>query len=199
RRHDHDVTVLASAIGATNGEATISFFPRTPGSSTMYPGDRRREWETIVDEITFLQLWRRNKLLAGLLALVFPWRRYVFTRFVEPMFDDMVTLRVDVRTVSDVMRQHGLPRVGVVKIEVEGAGLGVLEGIEDQHWPHIRQLAVEISPAYKSSLAALTGRLRARGFAEVVVESTPGVTSVLDDPMPCMLYAVRAQREGSRS
>jgi FkbM family methyltransferase len=193
-RSHHDVTILASAIGSTNGEATISYFPQTPGNSTMHLGDKRREWATMVDEITCAQLWKRNKLLAFLLVFTFPWRRHVFTRYVAPVFDNVVTVRCDVRTLSDTIRQQDLEHVDLLKIDVEGAELDVLEGIEEQHWPRIQQLAMEISPAHKSALTGLSDRLRALGFTKVAVESTLGGTAVLDDPTPCTLYAVRTPR-----
>ena len=190
-RQDHRITVLASAVGATNAEATISFLPRMPSNSTINLGDKRDEWKTIVDEITFSQIWTRNKLLALLHPLTFPFRRQVFARFVAPRLAEAVTSRCAVRTISDIMRSYGLDRVDVLKIDVEGAELGVLEGIEEQHWPPIQQLAMEIEARHKRSLSALTDRLRGLGFAKIIVESESG-TPVLEDPMPCMLYAVRA-------
>jgi FkbM family methyltransferase len=193
-RNHHDVTILASAIGSTNAEATISYFPQTPGNSTMHLGDKRREWAAIVNEITFSQLWKRNKVLAFLLLFAFPWRRRVFTRYVAPVFDNVVTVRCDVRTLSETIRQQRLEQVDLLKIDVEGAELDVLEGIEAQHWPCIQQLAMEISPGHKAALTALSDRLRALGFTKIAVESMLGGTAVFDDPTPCTLYAVRAPR-----
>lgn len=194
-RNHHEVTILASAIGSTNREATISYFPQTPGNSTMHLGDKRCEWATLVNEITVSQLWKRNKLLAFLLLLLFPWRQRVFTRYVAPVFDNVVTMRCDLRTLSDTIRRQGLEHVDLLKIDVEGAELEVLEGIEEQHWPRIQQLAMEIAHAHKGALTAVSDRLRALGFMKVVVESMRGGTAVLDDPLPCTLYAVRAPRE----
>jgi hypothetical protein len=50
---------------------------------------------------------------------------------------------------------------------------------------------IEVSPGHRGLLGELIDRLHVRGFAKVTVESfTSGAVS-LDDPMPCMLYAVR--------
>ena len=193
-RNYHEITILASAIGSTNGEATISYFPRAPGNSTLHLGDKRREWGTIVDEITFSQIWKWNKPLALLLLPVYPWRRRLFTRFVGLVLDNPVTLQCEVRTLSDTIRQQGLEHIDLLKIDVEGAELEVLQGIEEQHWPLIQQVAMEIAAAHKGALAALGDRLRSLRFTKVTVESMLGGTAVLDDPMPCTLYAVRAPR-----
>jgi hypothetical protein len=48
--------------------------------------------------------------------------------------------------------------------------------------------------ACAGSLAEHVERLRARGFAKVTTESFTGGAVTLDDPMPCMLYAVRKTR-----
>lgn len=197
-REAHDVTILAAASGATNGAATISYFPQTPANSTMHTDAKRREWATIVNEITFPQLWRQSKRLALLLLFLFPWRRRVFDRYVAPVLDNAVSVRCDVRTLSETIRQQGLERIDLLKIDVEGAELEVLEDIEEAHWPRIRQLAVEIAHAHKRDLPKLCQRLRTLGFAQVAVESMGGAAAGLDSPVPCTLYAVRPADGSSR-
>lgn len=183
-------TVLPHALGATSGVAEISYYPQQPGNSTLYPGAKRDEWATIVNRITFSQLWKVNKRLAMLSLITFPWRQQVFERFVAPAFDAGVRVRCDVCTLSDVIRAQQLDRVDLLKVDVEGAELGVLDGIDEDHWPLIRQIVLEISPANKSHLEPLTERLRGRGLSAIAVESMLG-TPVMDDPLPCTLYAVR--------
>jgi FkbM family methyltransferase len=186
-RKDHAIAILDSALGSTNGEATISYFPRVPGNSTLHLEDKRREWRSMVDAVTLRRTWKVNKLLALLLLPVYPWRRRLFTRFVGPV----LTVPCAVRTLSETIRQQGLERVDLLKIDVEGAELDVLKGIEEQHWPRIRQLAMEIAPAHKGELTALADRLRSLGFTNVTVESMPGGTAAPNDPAPCTVYAVR--------
>jgi FkbM family methyltransferase len=189
RKH-HEIAIVDSALGSTSGEASISYFPRVPGNSTLHLEDKQREWRTMIDQMTPRRIWKLNKPLALLLLPVYPWRRRLFTRFVGPA----VTVPCHVRTLSDTIRRHGLERVDLLKIDVEGAELEVLEGIEAQHWPRIQQLAVEIAPAHTGELNALADRLRSLGFTNVTVESMRGGAAAPNDPMPCTLYAVRGQR-----
>ena len=44
-------------------------------------------------------------------------------------------------TVSDLIRNHGLARIDLLKIDVEGAELDVLRGIAHKDWQLIRQVA----------------------------------------------------------
>jgi FkbM family methyltransferase len=191
-RGDHEVTVVASAIGSSNGSATISYFPHMSSNSTLYLGDKHEEWRTIVGTITVRQLWKRDKWKAFLLLLSHLWRKQAFDRFVEPVLAEAVSIPCQVGTLSETIREQRLQRIDLLKIDVEGAELDVLKGLEDQLWPRVQQLAVEISPAHKHRLAALVCQLRAQGFTKVTVESMLGGTAVDDDPMPCTLYAVRA-------
>jgi FkbM family methyltransferase len=192
RRKDHQIEILDSAVGSTCGERTMSYFPRLPGNSTLYLDEKRREWRGMVDAMTPRRMWKVSKALALLLLPVYPWRRRLFARFVGPV----VSVRCEVRTLSETIRQQALEQIDLLKVDVEGAELDVLNGIEEQHWPRIRQLAIEIAPAHRSDLQALGARLRAAGFSRVTVDAMPGSTAVLDHTMPCTLYAVRARPEG---
>ena len=48
-----------------------------------------------------------------------------------------------VRTLSSVIQEQGIIGVDYLKIDVEGNELSVLEGIEELHWPVIRQVVIE--------------------------------------------------------
>ena len=139
--------------------------------------------------------WRRGgfgrrKALALLLVAVYPWRGQLFARMLGPV----VNVPCAVRTVSQIIRQHALDRLDLRKVDVEAAELDVLQGIERQHWPRIRQLAVQIAPAHRPGLPALTERLHEAGFTHVTDDSIPGGVATAAGALPSMLYAVRAPR-----
>jgi FkbM family methyltransferase len=50
----------------------------------------------------------------------------------------------ELTTVSQAMRQHGIDRIDLLKIDAEGAEWEVLQGIDESDWPRIRQLTVEV-------------------------------------------------------
>ena len=45
-----------------------------------------------------------------------------------------------VRTLSDIIVEHQLARVDLVKIDCEGDELAVLQGLDQRHWPLIQQV-----------------------------------------------------------
>jgi FkbM family methyltransferase len=55
-----------------------------------------------------------------------------------------VRVECAVTTVSAVLREHALDAVDLVKIDVEGAEWEVLLGIDEQDWPRLRQLVLEV-------------------------------------------------------
>jgi hypothetical protein len=112
----------------------------------------------------------------------------------RPLLDRAVTLPCEVCTLSDLIRRQSLERIDLLKIDVEGAEMEALQWIEEQDWQKIQQLAIEVAPAHKDALTPLSDRLRSIGFATVAIESFHGGSVIIDDPMPCMLYALRAPR-----
>ena len=48
------------------------------------------------------------------------------------------------RTLSEVIRQHNVERIDLLKLDVEKSEWDVLAGIEPEDWQKIRQMAVEV-------------------------------------------------------
>ncbi|KAG6001878.1 hypothetical protein E4U21_003755 [Claviceps maximensis] len=59
----------------------------------------------------------------------------------------------------------GLARVDLLKIDVEGAEMAVLQGLDDEHWPLVRNIVLEVCDADSRGLRAGAEKLlRDRGF-----------------------------------
>lgn len=71
-----------------------------------------------------------------------------------------------VRTLSAMFAEQGVEQVDLLKIDAEGSEEEILTGIEDEHWPRIRQLVLEAhDPDGAERIASL---LRDKGFHVVV-------------------------------
>ena len=90
-----------------------------------------------------------------------------------------------VTTLSAFLREVGVPRIDLLKVDVERAELDVLEGIDAEDWSRIGQVAIEV---HGTERAAAVERLLARQGFRVIGEQDEAMkgTSV------SMLYAVRA-------
>jgi FkbM family methyltransferase len=75
---------------------------------------------------------------------------------------------------SDVVDEHRVDRVDMLKIDVQRAEVDVLRGVDDRHWPIIRQIAVEVHDEPSTSTAGrlpqVERQLRERGFVVIVRE-----------------------------
>ncbi len=78
-----------------------------------------------------------------------------------------------VRTVSDLVREHELEHVDLLKVSVKEGELDVLSGIDPAHWPRIRQVVVEVRGG-AADLEAATRLLEAQGLAVTVDHDDAG-------------------------
>jgi len=82
--------------------------------------------------------------------------------------------RANVITLSDLIQSESIERIDLLKIDVEGAELEVLDGIADDHWNCIDQIVLEVendSPD-RLTLESVRNTLEARGY-HVVVDVDP--------------------------
>ena len=75
------------------------------------------------------------------------------------------------RPLSDVIAEHHVERIDLLKIDVEKSELDVLNGIDDADWARIHQIVIEVHDI-EGRLAYITALLRRRGY-EVVGEQDP--------------------------
>ena len=78
----------------------------------------------------------------------------------------MLEVQCKLTTLSNICREYSIPRIDLLKIDVEGAELDVLRGIEEEDWPKIKQIAMEIH--YSENLRDETKKLlHSRGFNRI--------------------------------
>ena len=93
-------------------------------------------------------------------------------------------VRCEVRSLSSVIDELGLERIDLLKLDVEGSEHEVFAGLEERHWPLIRQVAAEVHDA---RAVEIEGALAAAGL-EVAADQEPAMAGT---PVR-MLYARRA-------
>jgi natural product biosynthesis luciferase-like monooxygenase protein/FkbM family methyltransferase len=79
------------------------------------------------------------------------------------------TFNCPVKTLSDVIREHDVERIDLLKIDVEGSEFDVLSGLQEPDWRRIKQIAIEVHS--RSILNRITSLLEAHGFRFVVDDS----------------------------
>lgn len=93
------------------------------------------------------------------------------------------------RTLSDLIAQHSLQRVDLLKVDVERAELDVLRGLAPAHWPCIRQVVAEVHECNLAGALELLAGPAGFGSCEVAVDQEPDLRGTGIH----MVYAVRGE------
>jgi FkbM family methyltransferase len=88
------------------------------------------------------------------------------------------------RRVSTVMREEGIARIDLLKVDVEKSELEVLRGIEAADWPRIRQVVGEIHDPEGGRVETIRALLGGHGFTVHVDQAADGIFNfyALRDP-----------------
>ncbi|GAX45461.1 amino acid adenylation [Tolypothrix sp. NIES-4075] len=89
------------------------------------------------------------------------------------------------KTISDVMREHGVEKVDLLKIDVEKSEQDVLSGIQQEDWQKIKQIVVEVHNI-NGRLEEITALLKKHGY-DLIIEQD----ALLEETVLYNIYARR--------
>jgi FkbM family methyltransferase len=162
--------VFSCGLGRRTGTATFGYFTRLTAMSSVYPDTSTEAVASLRDTI----LRNVHQLPQGL-----RWMRRLSGFLLRPCVDYLIrrafvieNVECPMRTVSDVIREHQVSRIDLLKVDVEKAELDVLEGIEAADWAIIRQVVAEVHDL-NGRLAKVTALLAENGLEQIHVEQEP--------------------------
>ena len=156
-RHGIAAHVFPVGLAARPGTATLTYYPNSTGMSSFRAdlAEEKQVFHAILEN-------QRRRGVPGMAEIL----RHADDLAAERFRSHSVECRL--RTVSEILREQGIERVDLLKVDVQKLELEVLEGIDDLDWPRIRQLVLEVHDI-DGGLERATDLLRARGF-HVVAE-----------------------------
>jgi len=89
-------------------------------------------------------------------------------------------------TLSDAIDRHVIPRIDLLKIDVERSEMELLAGIRAEHWPLVRNVVMEIHDR-NGQTDEIEAILRRHGFTEISTQ----LDSVAPDEQVFLLHAAR--------
>lgn len=169
------VEIVEAALTDTDGPQEFTYYPHYSIMSSL-KADAAFDTETLRRGV-------RKQLPSG----TDPGRA---ARMVElhvgGKLEDAVAFTCPGYTISHVLQRFEVPRIDLLKIDVEKAEAMVLGGIAAGDWPRVRQLVVEAHDFGGAEHEAIAGRLRGLGFTVVVDASDELADSAIYN-----LYATR--------
>ncbi|KAM3458168.1 hypothetical protein MY5147_005940 [Beauveria neobassiana] len=126
-------------LGRENASLALTFYPQMPGNSTLYAEDKTNQMKSV----------DQNHPIAKLMQ-------------------ETHEVQVDVKRLSNFLGEvPNLKRVNLLKVDVEGAEMDVLRGLDDEHWDLIDNVVVELCDS-KGDFATAKTLLESKGFAVAV-------------------------------
>jgi natural product biosynthesis luciferase-like monooxygenase protein/amino acid adenylation domain-containing protein/FkbM family methyltransferase len=184
-----DARVFNTGVAHEEGMATFVHYPHSSGLSGRYADVERDRGATRA----VIEGWMHRQAAAGGAA---DGAATLAPAEVDAFLDERfqaVELHCPLRTLSGVIRDEGIDRIDLLKVDVEKSEYDVLLGIDDEHWPLVRQIAMEVDT--EALLQKVTALLDRHGFAHAVDrhvtirEGAPGAGG----EHVYMLYARRPQ------
>lgn len=189
-RHNHlDVQLINCGLAHRPGTASFTFFPQSPTDSSMYAAadsepvrDGQRDYIlNVLHGITPIRLGRLSRLGISLLV---PSAKRQLARMIRWMVFRRRSVICRLSTLSDVIREHAIERIDLLKIDAEFAEFDILGGLTALDWGRVRQVVVEV---HGGAAAAFRMRdLLIGGGFDVELEGDP------IRPQNTMCYARRA-------
>ncbi|HEX2188306.1 MAG TPA: FkbM family methyltransferase, partial [Longimicrobiaceae bacterium] len=149
--------VFPYGISDRAGEAELTFYPNSPGMSTFHP--------RLEEERGTLLAIMENQLREGMRGMDGVMRHA--DDLLEERFRSE-TFRCELRPLSQVIYEHRVERIDLLKVDCQKSELQVLDGIEPADWPKVRQVVLEVHDL-DGALDRVAGLLERRGF-EVAAE-----------------------------
>lgn len=159
-------------FGLSNEAKAVPFgyYPRLPSMSSAYPDGSKKERDKL--KRTILRNLNDAPSTCQKLKWVPPFLRSPLLdfEFKKGLQAEKVTCQM--KTLSQIIQDQRITQVDWLKIDVEKSELDVLQGIQLQDWPKIRQVSLEVHDL-DNRLKKVTKLLEMQGLDKIVVGQEP--------------------------
>lgn len=157
------------ALGARSETATFTYFRYLSALSTRFPAEIRRNARIGIE--SFMDNPRLMPR-GGWFRRAPQWLRALFVGALTRVMFISTTVSCKVEPLSAQLDKLGISRLDLLKIDVEGAEMEVLQGIEARDWPKIAQVVAEVHDE-NGRLDAMRQLLQGHGLNQIWTEKEP--------------------------
>lgn len=188
--HGVDAKLFNIGISDTEAEARFTFYPRSSGMSSFHPDEEeeKHNLRTIIANQQTVNQQNAGQQTDGRNTDEEARR---LTAYAEELMDvrfEAIEYTARLRPLSAVIREQGIERIDLIKIDVQKSERQVIDGIADEDWPKIQQMALEAHDA-DGEVARLVALLEDRGFTVTAEQDELYVGTDIHN-----IYAVRGAR-----
>jgi FkbM family methyltransferase len=188
RHNTLPVELFNVGIGKDDGTAAFTYYPRFSNASTFFPDESeeiaRVGRQYIIDQIPTLR-WPWRPICAALPNFL---KHLIAERF-RRYYMKKETVTCPVWNLSNFIRQRGIERIDLLKLDAEQSEELILAGIAEEDWVKIRQTVIEVHGGDQAT-QAIADMLTERGF-RAVIDRNPAIPSL------ALVYAARPALEAS--
>lgn len=170
--YDLDAKVFQCGVAADNDTREFTYYPHL----TLMSG----QFADLAQDRQVVKLFESNRHENG-------WN----SELLDEMLDERLTTErftCQMQRISDVIREHGVERIDLLKIDVQKSELEVLRGIDDGDWSKIEQVVLEVHDL-DDRLRQIVALFEMRGFQVTVQQEAMLKETALYD-----VYCVRPDR-----
>ncbi|MFF8617552.1 FkbM family methyltransferase [Streptomyces sp. NPDC015350] len=175
--HGVDAKLFNIGISDAEAQADFTFYPRSSGMSSFHP-DEEEEKHNLRTIIANQQKTEADAEVAELVS----GDELLDVRF------EAIEFTATLRPLSAVIREQGIERIDLIKIDVQKSERQVIDGIADEDWPKIQQMVLEAHDA-DGEVGRLVELLENRGFTVRAEQDELYVGTDIHN-----IYAVRGAR-----
>jgi FkbM family methyltransferase len=163
------MTVIQKGVSDKPQQAVFTYFPNTPALSTLHP----EQWDNNPGSFkNAVKSTMKNP------PVNMKWMKWIPTSFSGIIAAYLVrgrqVIHCELTTLSDVIKEKGLDKIDLLKIDCEGAEWAVLMGIQAEDWYKIKALVIEVHDV-DDRLKNTQHLLEKHGFAKQVIEQESGL------------------------
>lgn len=187
----HQIHILNVGLSNCHKDAEIEFLPIVSSNSTLFPNAKWQHRKATWTSLRLKEVWLLHKGLAILLFLSYPMRRRLSDWLQKYQRQGATKIRCSFTTLGEFMKEAKIGHIGLLKIDVEGSEIDVLDGSTDAELRTVRQLVMEIEPYNKKNIPVLRERLESCDFRKIYIESLAKGSDPKTDSFPCTLFALK--------
>lgn len=160
--------VLQYGVSDTNEHVSFTYFPNTPALSTFHPED----WDDPGSFKTAVKSTMKNPPAGMKWMLLIP--SFLAGTIVKHLLKGKREIECEIRKTSDAIKELGVEKIDLLKVDCEGAELGVIRGISDDDWKKVKSAVIEVHDKH-NRLEIIKGILIKQGFDKLHVEKEVGL------------------------